>query len=180
MTNFKIRVNPTTKEVDYMIEGNYSDLLSVDMNKINEMNKIVKKISETFDTLSTNDYADLVSTRPHNKSASDKSNIDVPSNLISIVENLDDRLKIPILWSFSSKPAMSVGEFLTTSAAQGFSISSSWHPSSGGQFATKLVNADKMFHTVKSEGKEKIWELTTVGKLKIANELKKLKKSINN
>ena len=177
MSNFKIRINPATKEVDYTIEGNYDDLLKIDYDKIKEMNKIVKKIVGTFDMPSKKDHEKSTYRYDPTLSQNNKPDIVVPSNIVENVEKLDDRQKIPILWNFSSKPIMPVGEFLTAAAAQGFSLSPTWHPSAGGNFATKLVSEDKMFREREKKGKEKTWELTNVGKLKITAELKKLEKS---
>lgn len=109
--------------------------------------------------------------------SSQEISINIPENLIEPVMKLDERKRIPILWSFSSQSVMTVEGFLNVCADKGFGLSPSWLPSAGGNFHNRLVKEDKMLTSdkLKIKGK-KTWKLTDVGKLKIKKELSKLDK----
>lgn len=106
-----------------------------------------------------------------------KISINIPENLIEPIMELDERKRIPILWSFSSQLVMTIEDFLNICADEGFGLNSSWLPGAGGNFNNRLVKEDKMFTSskLKINGK-KTWKLTDVGKLKIKKELSKLDK----
>ena len=174
MIDFKIRVNPSTKEVDYTVEGSYEDLLKVNFDTIKEMNILIQKIKETFPEEEIHDVPKAITNIP--KENSDLQ-ISVPTDLIDTIEKMDERSKIPLLWYYSSKPIMTVSEFLEMSSDTGFSLSSNWHPSAGGHFASTLVSQDKMFREKGKKGREKLWELTDVGKLKMKALIKKIVES---
>jgi hypothetical protein len=96
--------------------------------------------------------------------------IDIPKNMIEKIMALDESSQIPILWYYSTKPIMSVKEFLTVCAKKGFMLSHSWLPAAGGHFAGTFITKKKIFHEVKSDtkSKEKLWQLTDVAKFKIS------------
>ncbi len=173
MIDFKIRVNPVTKEVDYTIGGSHDELMKIDLNKIKEFNTLIQKIKKVFPEEKTQ----IQSKKVEKISTEDLSDlkINVPDNLVDAIETIaDEKIKLPLLWYHSTKPIMTVGEFLETVSSTGFSLSPSWHPSVGGNFAAMLVNGDKMFRPKGKRGREKLWDLTDVSKLKIKAEIKKL------
>lgn len=97
------------------------------------------------------------------------SDINLPANLIDKIMNLDESQQIPILWHYSTKPVMTVKEFLESAAKKGFTLSHSWLPSAGGSFSGTFVKKGGIFHDVKIKGKgnEKSWKMTDIGKFKI-------------
>ena len=101
-------------------------------------------------------------------SSNDNISINVPENLIESLLKLDERKLIPILWSFSSQPIMKVEDFINACFEKGFMLSTSWLPSAGGNFKTRLIKEDKMMTEIKLKIKgKKSWKLTDVGKMKI-------------
>lgn len=176
MTNFKIRINPITNEVDYTIEGSYEELIKIELSEIKKLNNVVQKIKKTFPKEKMQD-----SSRKAEKISIDDSSdlkINVPSNLVEIIEQMDDeKIKFALLWSYSTKPVMTINEFLKVCSSTGFTLSPSWHTSTGGYFASQLVSGDKMFRQKGKRGKEKLWELNDVAKLKINAEIRKLERS---
>lgn len=120
----------------------------------------------------------LSTTVNQSESASKKEiSINIPENLIGPIMKLDERKRIPILWSFCSQSVVTIENFLNICADKRFGLNSSWLPGVGGNFKNRLVKEDKMFTSdkLKINGK-KTWKLTDVGKLKIKKELLKLDK----
>ena len=106
--------------------------------------------------------------------------INVPEEIVDQITGLDERVRFPILWYYSSKQIMTVEEFLNACSDKGFSLSSSWLPSAGGNFKNRLVREDKMFREAEKIGKNKAWTLTDIGRLKIKRELQNIKsKNVN-
>ena len=102
------------------------------------------------------------------------STINIPKNLLIKIMDLDVKKQIPILWSFSSNPVMTVAAFLEICVRKGFVLSHSWLPSAGGAFSTNFVKKG-WFQEVKVKGdKSKHWKLTVAGNLKIAKIIKDL------
>jgi len=107
--------------------------------------------------------------------SSQEISINIPENLIEPIMELDERKRIPILWSFSSQSVMTIEDFLNICADKGFGLGPSWLPSAGGNFKNRLVEEDKMFTSGKLRiNNKKTWKLTDVGKLKIKKELSNL------
>lgn len=173
MLEYKIRVNPNTGEVDYVVEGSYEELLIMDMDKVKGLNEIVKKITKTLDNknIILTKAVESGITKPKTVS---ELEINAPQNLWQKINEIDERTRFPILWFYSTKPVMSVKEFLTLCAKKGFSLNTSWLPSVGGNFASKLVKEDKMFKEEGKEGGEKLWAMTDLGRIRIQQEIHKL------
>ncbi len=115
----------------------------------------------------------------HNPSGNNTdAEINLPSDMIDKISNLDEQKKLPVLWYYSTKPVMSVKEFMEIATKKGFTLNHSWLPSSGGAFSVTFVKKMGLFHQVKIKGKgnEKYWKLTDVGKFKITKMINELKK----
>ena len=107
----------------------------------------------------------------------DSAVINLPVELIDKIIELEESQQIPILWHYSTKPVMTVKEFLEAAAKKGFTLSHSWLPSAGGSFSGTFVKKGGIFHDVKIKGKgnEKSWEMTDIGRFKIIKKLNGLK-----
>lgn len=183
MVTFKLHVNPLTKEVSFDIEGSYDEIRKVDLNKINELNKVVEEIIFVLQ----NNKSKLLPSKAHNmdkKNTADETQlhleIKVPGEIIDDILNLKERVRFPILWYFSNQSIMKVKEFLTACADKGFPLRTTWLPNLGGDFTKILVHKDKMFHEVDKVDGEKRWTLTDVGKLKIKKLINELESNRTN
>lgn len=141
------------------------------VKKLEKLEKHVPKIKEIQVLKGNRDITD----NSNSQELTSVISINVPEETIDQIERLDERIKFPILWHYSSKPIMTVEEFLNACSDKGFSLSPSWLPSAGGNFKNRLVKEDKMFREADKLGKNKTYTLTDIGKLKIKRELQKIK-----
>lgn len=110
-------------------------------------------------------------------SQNEEITFNIPDDLIESIMKLDERQQIPILWSFSSQPVMSVENFITACSEKGFLLNPSWLPSAGGNFKNRLVKEDRKLTDAKVKiGGKKTWKLTDIGKIKIKKELASITK----
>jgi len=166
MKKIKIKINPIKKEITYEIEVELDDISKIDEKDIKQIEEHFSKLKKKINFIKNESLEIVKSTKE--ASTSQKIELHVPDNLIEKIESIEnEEKKIPILWSFSTKEKMSVSEFLELCSKNGFSLSTTWLPSEGGRFSTKIVKNEKFFHNVDKKGSEKYWELTKVGKLKI-------------
>lgn len=184
MLTVRMRINPTQGEVTYDIEGSTDELTTLDLAQINKLNALANKIASMFDVVKKKEgyphshRGSIKTTKDHKKDQDiDELPIDIsiPQELIEEILKLEERIRIPVLWYFSTRQKMTVKDFLMACARKGLTLNSSWHPSAGGNFKRRLINEDKMFHETEKVGRDAILELTDIGRLKIMKELEKLK-----
>lgn len=176
MTKIKLHFDSIKQSVTYSIEDEYDELKKITVDDIKKYNKLVENLTKSFSSQITS-HVKNEQNPPLNVDVSNPvPTLTVPDELVPIIEKLDERIKFPMLWYFSSVPIMTVSDFLNLCSSEGFTLNSYWLPSAGGHFSGKLVNSDKMFHRVGRQGKEKTWELTKIGKLKLSNKINELKK----
>jgi hypothetical protein len=183
----RMRVSPLRGDVNYEVEGSIDEFVALDPSYFDKLTELAKKISTTLDKGEQRDdikqiSQDSAESKKVSKSKNNSSppaiqvaEIEIPQEFIEGVKELDERTRFSIIWSFSNRPRMTIKEFLIACAKKGFALSSSWLPSEGGNFRGRLVNEDRMFHDVEKVGRELVWELTDVGRLKVMRELEKLK-----
>lgn len=184
MLSARIHVNPSLGEVFYEIEGSTDELSAIDLVYVNKLNKLAKDISSTLDIVERKEQSKLLSVNSSLGKEAKKDEyaisdppieIRVPQELIDSIIKLEERIKFPILWYFSSRQSMTVKDFLMTCAKKGFGLSFSWLPSAGGNFKRRLVNEDMLFREADKLGREVVWEFTDLGKLKVMKEIEKLR-----
>lgn len=187
MLTARLQINPNLEEVSYEIEGPIEELAAIDLSSIEQMNALVNKINsrlevkgngKTYEIRNNNSSGASQKQTIEESTASTSIEINVPVDLIESILKLEERIRFPILWHFSNHEKMTIKDFLMACAKKGFTLSSSWLPSAGGNFKGRLVNEDKMFHEAGKIGNQTAWALTDVGKLKIMKELEKLKAHI--
>jgi len=99
---------------------------------------------------------------------------DIPQELLPKIMKLEEREKIPVIWSYASRNSMTISEFLVAASKKGFNFSPSWHPSQGGNFTNRLLKQDGVFAR---DGKQSTaWKfmLTDVGLLKVQKTISEL------
>lgn len=183
MLTTKIRINPTQHEVTYEIEGTINQLQELDLKEIEKLNTIVNRIASVFKSEEkvTHQKKNLDEAEGEDVNENNVTiEINIPTELIDAVQKLDERIRFPILWYFSNQKRMAVKDFLLACARKGVSLSSSWHPSAGGNFKKRLVGEDKMFHEDGKVGGQTAWKLTDVGELKVTKEIERLHAATNN
>ncbi len=92
----------------------------------------------------------------------------VQEKFLKGVLNLSERQQIPVLWSFSNKPAMTIDQLIEASTRSGIAISPSWSPMKGGNFRNRLVKEDRMFVEEGKIGKMPKYKLSASGRMKVA------------
>ena len=97
-----------------------------------------------------------------NESQVGAARILIPEGKLDRIISLKDPDKIPLLWSFSDKDWVGLGEFLSASEEAGIPLGQSW--SHGGNFNNRLYR-DKQLFVKKGEGKEAKYKLSANGKL---------------
>lgn len=177
MKKFKIKINPISKEISYEIEGDLDDIEKIDANDIKRIEKHFLKLQNKA-SLKNNESKKRIKKNNDEEKPIQQLELKIPSNLVEKVELLkNENIKFPILWSFSTQEKMTVNEFFELVSNEGFSLSTSWLPKTGGNFSSTLVKRDKIFHLKEKKGSENIWAFTKVGKLKVEKHIQKLKKN---
>jgi len=176
MIKFNLRIDPSKKEISYELSGDLDEIESIDIAQIKKINVKVEKIIKDLGFTKKSILHTDSTVQPLDKKL-DKSKplIQVPEESMSKIENLDEKKKFPVLWSFSSKPIMTVEEFLSECAEKGLTLKPYWLPTAGGHFSKTMVKDGKMLHKVGKSGNKTTWKLTDMGKLKVKQILKELK-----
>jgi len=178
MINYKINIIPIQKIISCSIEGDFDELDSIDITKIKKLNAKIEKLSKELGYEESVSSIQEYKTKITGKKSNDSIPIlHVPDDLMQKIEELDERKKFPVLWSFSSNPIMTVDEFLTECTAKGFTLSPNWLPTAGGYFSTTMVKGAKILRKVAKKGNKTTWTPTDMGKLKIKQMINDLKKS---
>lgn len=176
MVKLNLRIDPIRKEISYELSGNLDEIDSIDLDQIKKINSKAEKITKELGFYKkSSPPSDLPVPSLDEKFNKSTPIIHVLEDMLSKIEKLDEKEKFPVLWSFSSKPIMTVDEFLSECAEKGFTLSPSWLPRAGGHFSQTLVKRMKMFHKVGKSGNKSTWKLTDIGKLKVKQIIKKLK-----
>jgi len=179
MVRVRVRADPQAGAISFELEGEHDEIVAFNPEDFGRLNQRIIEFANAvgIGTTSAPSVKEAIRKKPPSgkQTGIDGPVLSVPADHLEKILQLEEMARIPVMWYFSSKPSMTVNEFLSAAAKKGVPLSSSWSPSAGGNFTTRLVNKDKMFVAEGKVGRTTKFRLTDLGLLKVEKTLAELK-----
>lgn len=180
LVRVRVNVDPQTKRISFELDGDHDDILAFNLSDFGKLSAKIQEFASAIGAETTLGSAIRTTAMEGRQSQQAESKttgpvLSIPADILEKLSPLDERTRIPVIWYFSSKPSMTVNEFLIAAAKDGVGLSPSWAPSEGGNFRNRLVKKDNMFAEDGQDGKTTRYRLTELAAIKVKKTLAELK-----